>query len=350
MGSLLAGLGWGGALASGQADPLYWCWAVAIAVALLALGARWIAPGRGMFLFAFGLMGAVGAVLLFCGRAGGHMVPTVAPMDVPASREKLGLLSGPDLFWEKKAPAVSWLERSFEVRPLDGTATAQVEGVRHLLLVQPRALPSKQLVTLDSWVREGGRAVILADPLLLWPDGPSPGDRRRAPVRNQLGPLLAHWGLALVPFDREHGARVQRRFLTGGALLPVAGASGFDLTGRGAGARCVLAEAGLMALCRIGRGEVRLVADADLIDDRLWLADPDHPGSRGALSGDTMALIERWLREPLKEVAGSPLAANWIRDDLALIAGVRWALIFGMGWAVLGGVVLSSREKRGKNG
>jgi hypothetical protein len=96
-----------------------------------------------------------------------------------------------------------------------------------------------------------------------------------------------------------------------------------------------------MALCRIGRGQVRLVADADLLDDRLWLSDPDRPGSRAALTGDTIELLAAWLDAPVDSAARPVSHIIWVRDDAALLSGVRWALVVGMIWVVLGvGVIL----------
>ena len=91
------------------------------------------------------------------------------------------------------------LQREFRVRPLDVLDEAGLASGRLLLLAQPRVLAPVELVALDAWVRGGGRALILTDPLLLWPSALPIGDVRRPPAIGLLGPLLAHWGLALDP-------------------------------------------------------------------------------------------------------------------------------------------------------
>ena len=68
-------------------------------------------------------------------------------------------------------PAQSWLElqREFTLRPIDYIDSENLHSTRLILLAQPRQLAPEELVTLDAWVRGGGRILILADPALLWP-------------------------------------------------------------------------------------------------------------------------------------------------------------------------------------
>jgi hypothetical protein len=65
-----------------------------------------------------------------------------------------------------------------------------------LLAAQPQALTAERLVALDKWVRDGGRLVLLADPLLRFDSSRPLGDRFRPPLRYPDTGLLAHWGLA----------------------------------------------------------------------------------------------------------------------------------------------------------
>jgi hypothetical protein len=200
------------------------------------------------------------------------------------------------------------------VEALDAETLASFE---HMLLAQPRLLRPQELVALDDWVRAGGHVVILADPLLRWPDERPLGDPRRAPVTSLFDPLMTHWGLTLEPARPE---RVERRVLASGAMIQLAGASHFAV---GKGAPCSLAENGLIAYCRIGKGRAVLIADADWIDDRLWTLSPAHPRDRrqwtsdaptvlaGLVCGDTALPKPQW---------------SWLISQTALISALRWAL------------------------
>jgi hypothetical protein len=392
--SLFGGLALGGALTTGQAEPSFW--AGAQAAVMLALGAivRWVPGWRASFggrisLFCGG-GGSLCAIALFCGGSASNLalmsmlillgitllavftarlLPSLSgfgcllllmiavilanrgvekPVAAKASsKPNLTILTALPLFgttgelMERRAPVIDYLDTSFTIRPLDSFSAAPPPPGGRLLVAQPRALPPADLAAIDHWVRAGGRAVILADPLLVWPTDLPPGDRRRPPITSLLDPLLFHWGLRLLP---AQGPAVERRFLSSGALLPLAGAAAFRTNGQ-----CVLAERGLFALCRIGKGSVRLVADADLLDDRLWLADPARASSVDAFTGDTMPLLSAWLADPVSS-RPIPAARPWIRDDAAMILVMRWALLAGIGWAMLGAGLALVREKSGAYG
>jgi len=391
-GSLVGGLAFGGVLTTGQADPAFWYIAQAIAMVALGLCARRFVT-VGSFRRAMALCGVVGslcAIAVFCwmsslqlswtGMAlfGGLSVfallaglrmpavtallclsPVLAIIVLPqgigegpataSARPKppLAVLTALPLFGYsaeslgKSAPAIAYLRRRFSVSPVDSLAVNALPPDGRLLIAQPRLLHPADLVEVDRWIRHGGKAVILADPLLVWPMDLPPGDRRRPPVTSLLDPLLAHWGLTLLP--AKSGA-VERRFLSGGALLPIAGASAFRSSGD-----CRVAEQGMAALCRIGRGSVRLMADADMLDDRLWLADPERPFSNHALSGDTMALLQTWLTDPASSRPVPP-GSPWVKSDSAIISAMRWALLAGIGWAMLGAGLVWRWEKPGRHG
>lgn len=390
---MIAGLALGGMLTTGQVDPGDWLPSQCVAMIALA-GAACGSRMRAWPLLICGLAGTLSSTVLLCGVAskswpwvpagilagasvqamlgawllswrgvvrwsGGLCLVLLAAVligqgrsiEAPASGAKppLAVLSALPLFWDDKgsglrepAPAMIALRRRFAVVPIDAADGGRLSPYGRLLLAQPRLLAPVELVAIDAWVRAGGRAVILADPLLGWPIALPAGDRRRPPITSLLDPLLTHWGLRLEPVDGD-GAGQSRRFLATGALLPLADASRFSKID----GTCGLIESGLMALCRIGRGQVRLVADADLLDDRLWLSDPDRPGSRAALTGDTIELLAAWLDAPVDSAARPVSHVIWVRDDAALLSGVRWALVVGMIWVVLGiGVILSLERER----
>ncbi|HEX7783616.1 MAG TPA: Gldg family protein [Sphingobium sp.] len=392
LGSLVGGLAFGGVLTTGQADPAFWYIAQAIAMVALGLCARrFVAGGSPRWPVALcGAAGSLCAIALFCRMSslqlsgidmlllGGIslfallaglrmpavmgllcLLPVLAiaalPQGIgegpaaPSARPKpsLAVLTALPLFGYsavslgKGAPAIDYLRRAFIVTPVDSLAAETLPRDGRLLIAQPRLLRPTDLVELDRWIRKGGKAVILADPLLVWPMDLPFGDHRRPPVTSLLDPLLSHWGLTLMPAS---GTAVERRFLSGGTLLPLAGASAFETAGG-----CALAERGLFALCRIGRGEVRLIADADLLDDRLWLVEPNRAPSNRALSGDTMALLSAWLMDPVSPRIVPPSAA-WVRSDGAMIRAMRWALLAGMAWAIMGASLIWRWEKPGRHG
>ena len=264
---------------------------------------------------------------------------------------QVGVMTALPLFWREGAGAAGladaprtqkWLDATqVRARPLDRLDAGALQGFDRLLLAQPRLLRPAELVTLDNWVRGGGRLVMLADPLLVWPSSLPLGHRLRPPVTSLLDPLLSHWGLELEPAS---GPQLQRHVLRDGAILLGEGASRFHKLG----GTCRLEQGGLMALCHLGKGKVRLIADADLLDDRLWLADSSLPLLPATLSADNVALIDHWLADP----DGSRLRKlpNRIVDDQALFAGVRWMLLLGLVWAAMGWWLQIRRDRLGKAG
>jgi hypothetical protein len=348
---------------TGQADP--WLWGGPAFVFLAAAG---FFAGRGVALAS--AVGAVLCVLLFCFLAAGRVpmggaalglltisflsglggamlrVPALriigggllgcaallmwlGPRDrvvASAARPSLAVMTALPLFWEEggmvrvDAPIIDVLRARFEVRAVDNPADVRARD--RLLLAQPRDPEPAGLVAIDAWVRGGGRVLALADPRLAWPSRLPMGDRRRAPSVTALAPLLTHWGVVLESVDEGE----VRRFLRDGRLVTTLAAGRLRATAPG----CRAMEAGLVMRCAVGRGEAVIVADADLLDDRLWLADPVRPRESRAWVADTPDLIAEWLGVPAQ--AGR----RWLRDGAALRDAVRWALLVGIGWAAMG--------------
>ena len=157
---------------------------------------------------------------------------------------------------------------------------------------------------IDGFIRSGGRAVILADALTSWPMRHPIGDPRNPPVTSLLTPLLDHWGVTLgaapaadrriVPVDID-GARL--RLFTAGrfASLP---------------ATCRAYADRRVARCRIGRGEVWLVGDADLLFAPLWRPIPHWAAH--LRQADTM----EWLSARLwSDAPAAILRPLWIRSS-----------------------------------
>lgn len=216
-----------------------------------------------------------------------------------------------------RAPIIRALDATWKTVPIDLLDANSLRPVDHLLLIQPRLLAPAELVALDDWVRSGGNATILADPLLRWPGERSLGDPRRAPLTSLLDPLMRHWGLTLEP---AQVGSVERRVLTGGAMIQLASASRFAPA---KAAPCLLTERGLIAYCSIGRGKAVLVADADWIDDRLWTLSPDQARDQRAWTSDSVPLLARLISG---DRAALHPGEAWMVSQEALISGLRWAL------------------------
>ncbi len=195
-----------------------------------------------------------------------------------AARKKpaLSVMTALPLFWgegrptdilngkSKRAALLQSLDKHYTILPLDVAGEAELASVKLLIAAQPPALNPEELVAIDAWVRAGGRSLIFADPHLLWPSIHPTGDRRRAPRASLLGPLLGHWGLQLLrPAKDDLGVSIARI-----AGMPVAVAAPGQW--KSASSDCKITAKGLIATCALGRGRVILVADADLLDERLW--------------------------------------------------------------------------------
>jgi ABC-type uncharacterized transport system len=198
-----------------------------------------------------------------------------------SAKPKLHILTALPLFWGEdgvqatlqnvapRSSLITLLAADYDVQAIDALDAGQLAAVQTLIAIQPSAMAPEELVALDDWVRSGGKAVIFADPDLVWPSNLPMGDRRRAPISTLLDPLFAHWGLRLdgirkmptidlVQID-GHGVAV----LNAGIWIPT-------------GKDCVTSDAALVADCRIESGRAILVADADMVDPRLWSETNQH--------------------------------------------------------------------------
>lgn len=217
-----------------------------------------------------------------------------------AERPALLLMTGLPIVWGETGPfdpasrpaaAYRALGEEFAIRPLDHLDRDRLAGAGLMLLAQPRMLEPAELVALDAWVRQGGRLLVLTDPALAWPSRLPPGDARRPPPVGLLSPLLDHWGLRL-------DAAAERPILIdhlqiGGATrrLALAAPGRFALAGR----PCRLGPRDYLALCRLGSGRALLVADADLLHDRLWLGPTARGHERHARLADNPLIVADWL-------------------------------------------------------
>ena len=223
----------------------------------------------------------------------------------PAARPILPLLTGLPLFWGEgpvgsvlqplsvRSSLLTQIEGRYLVEAVD-TFDADHFAQRQLLLaIQPASLPAEEFVALDAWIRRGGRALIFADPDLVWPTGLAVGDRRRPPASTLLDPLFKHWGLILVG-KRTAPQRVAAE-IDGIAVTMINPGVWHRSEGD-----CSVAESGHVATCLLGKGQVILVADADLLDPRLWAE--RTPGNVRALH----ALLARLEGAPKTMLNGDP--------------------------------------------
>jgi hypothetical protein len=217
-----------------------------------------------------------------------------------ATKSDLMVMTALPLRWSEQGPldpngrpaaAYGALGEEFSIRLLDRLDRAVLSSGRLLLLAQPRALDPAELVALDQWVRAGGRALILTDPMLAWPSELALGDIRRPPAIGLLDPLLSHWHLSLAG-DPEPRL-VTRHIEAGGTRrrLVMFGPGRFAADGDA----CKVGRTPEIARCRLARGEALLLADADMMHDRLWVGPGPRGAERHARRSDNPLLVADWL-------------------------------------------------------
>ena len=152
--------------------------------------------------------------------------------------------------------ALEALETRYAVLPVGSASRSELSRAPLLLMAQPLAQPAETLVELDRWVREGGRVLVLADPMLVWPSERPLGDKLRPPLAFSDTGLLAHWGLRL---DAPDQSGPVQRTLSGRTI--VAGSPGTLVS-----SQCQVEAGGFVAHCEVGKGRVTVVADADFLN------------------------------------------------------------------------------------
>lgn len=214
------------------------------------------------------LAGGVGAVLILAAVVAGFVVRghlRELPPRQPSSRpELLVLTSLPIVFPESftldasPSPALAALRSRYKVVPISIADAKSLKGHRLLLMAQPQAQPAEVLVQLDSWVRQGGHVLLLADPVLEWPSERPLGDALRPPLAFADTGLLIHWGLRLDAPDRLG----PETFVVGGNPVHTLSPGKLVATSRA----CSVLEGSSVAQCKVGRGEAIVIADADFLD------------------------------------------------------------------------------------
>ena len=236
---------------------------------------------------------AVGALALLtaCNANTPQDEADAAPLgttDAQAGKPQLGLFTTLPIYWGEAGDITAmidsggepdWVRTELETRyklvPLDTLEAEALDGLDQVLLAQPRALAPSENVAFDAYLAQGGKAVILADPMLTRHSEYGIGDRRRPQDVVLLSPIFSRMGLELL-FDEEQG---EGERLVGGRL-PVNLAGRFEPRDSGSVERvCTVTSEGLRASCRYGRGEVQLLADAAVLD---WEGEEPVPETRKA--------------------------------------------------------------------
>lgn len=233
------------------------------------------------------------AAALLALLAGGcdHAPAEPAAPESPAPREKLGLMTSLPLYWPLGAGVEDiasgstpppWqraaLEEAYVIEPLDtlspipglganAPATDPLAGLTRLAVIQPRGLSPADNVALDEWVRGGGRLLLVLDPFLTGDYDLPLGDPRRPADTALIPPVVARWGMDISYTVQEtEEAYSGTRDLPGGIVLPFAH-PGLVRIRPGGAKQCALAGgSNIMATCRIGKGEVTLLADAAIFE------------------------------------------------------------------------------------
>ncbi len=144
--------------------------------------------------------------------------------------------------------------------------TDPLAGLTRLAIIQPRGLAPADNVALDTWVRGGGRLLLVLDPMLTGDYDVALGDPRRPSDVALIPPVVARWGLEIT-FDEEQDA-APRAVQLGTATIPLA-LAGKVRPGAEAVGRCRQALEGAAARCRVGQGQVTVLADAAVFEDSV---------------------------------------------------------------------------------
>lgn len=223
----------------------------------------------------------------------------------PDAASPLVLMSSIDLQWGEAGldevargeggpdPLFERLSRDRTLVAVDNVAQLQASRAKVAMLVQPRPFAPEDLVRLDQWVRAGGRLLFFADPALQWPSDLPIGDPARPLFTSMHSPLFKHWGVELTLPMEDEATTAEADVPVGKQEITTLSAGQWRSLDTGTG-RCRIANILLIAECRPGKGQVILVADADLLHASLW---------QSALSGADSSANMDWLDHVLTRLA-----------------------------------------------
>lgn len=250
----------------------------------------------------------------------GGIIGFVALADAPGMRDIL--MSAQQLAVLNDLRA-RWDIRS--VRPLTYEA---MDGLPVAVVMLRRPMSYSEAIDLDVWVRDGGRALILAEPGKGWP---APDDAVDANLRS------ATWDLRLAA--REDGPLA----LPGGGTLLLNNAGRWT-----ASTGCNPRQDGFLTECRPGKGRVVLVGDTGLLDRNSFDLQGDAQDSATGMIGQLVEALERGRPLPTAFVRGG---GNYSRvpPPMALIMAMGTLFWVALGsvavWAVLLGMAKTARDR-----
>jgi hypothetical protein len=233
---------------------------------------------------------ALAALLAMLAACNGDAPAQPAPQDSAAAAppQRLGLMTSLPLYWPLGAGVdaiasggadLPWqrvaLEQAYTLVPLDTLSPIPalspdapdldpLAGLTRLAVIQPRGLSPADNVALDKWVREGGRLLLVLDPVLTGEYDLPLGDPRRPVDSALIPPVVARWGMAVRYDDTQSSKPVDNALL--GTYLPLILWGEVEVTDPAA-ANCTEEAYGAAARCRLGRGEVFLIADATIFEN-----------------------------------------------------------------------------------
>lgn len=223
------------------------------------------------------------------------------------------------------APALAILQRRFNVTLLDAIDVRRLPKPSDkdavLFLAHPNALSPPELVALDGWIRQGGRALILADAFLTWEPPFAVGDPRNPPITSLLTPMLDHWGLdlALPTVARKYYPAVW----DDGQRLNLQSSGVFSEIREAEGISCTVSRGGVRVDCKVGKGKAILLSDADMLSDVYWLQPAtifkDSAGSHGPAlwQAGNFAWVEQQLVHMAGEKSENLLTPVWMGERQA---------------------------------
>jgi hypothetical protein len=208
------------------------------------------------------------------------------------------------------APIYDLLTSATDVQLADAIVADQLQSTDVLLLIQPRPLPPEGFVTLDDWVRRGGRVLWLADPNLGLNADFHLGDPRNPEQSEANLALLNRWGLQ---WHQSAATGDARRWRVRDNAIPLVLFAPGQFVAREP--HCRLRARGRIADCRVGAGQALILADADMVRAEYWLIAPEGPADRPIQwtsgNGD-------WIVRSLRDLAGLPVTGPlaqpvWLR-------------------------------------
>lgn len=189
------------------------------------------------------------------------------------------------------APIYAYWQQQHDISAVDSFEGLANSDTDVILLAQPPAMDPADIVAVDAWVRAGGKAIILTDPMLVWPTSLPLGDKRRPLASGLLSPLLDYWGVELRLPSNEEAGGVELAFP--GATIATVGIGAFQsmVPEENSHAECAFGVANVIARCTVGDGHAILLADADFLNDALWA------GQTGTDHGDARGLIDNFIAD-----------------------------------------------------